>query len=107
MQSNLETELRIQIRNLINQLQLKNQLMSFIIAIIEIILVPEKNVTTPFWSMMNHTDAKVKLFQVILSTQVKLVQVILSTRRLIDDEYHLDQSKVLGMCSIMWGRLGQ
>ena len=46
------------------------------------------------WSKVpkNRTDAK-----------VKLVQVILSVRKLQNDEYHLDQSMVLDMCSNMWG----
>ena len=46
------------------------------------------------WSKVpkNRTDAK-----------IKLVQVILRTRKLHNNEYHLEQSKVLDMCSTMWG----
>ena len=40
----------------------------------------------------NRTDAK-----------VILVQVMISTRILRNGEYHLDQLKVLDMCSTMWG----
>ena len=37
------------------------------------------------------------------NAKVKLVQVILRTRIMQNNEYHLDQLKVLDMCSTMWG----